>query len=302
MRNLEKFQQELTEDIRTRAREFGIELDSNLKPVVEAEPVISSPEPAAVRGEASPHLERHGGDKVKILSKRGVIESGWVVTDVDDEASVVIVEKEGARRRTKATSMELPLDTLESWQQFSDEETLRAAFTSATTPEALQGAFAENNGLWEGGKFYSSLELTNILEEAMAGRISTNNVPNTAGLRGIVRALITERMPVQSAETPASEAPPVTTENPPKVESPESMERDINEEEFARRLRKVKSFDQFTAVLAGLDNVATKKADFSRGFLEKQLQMARTDKVAKWVPTVGGMRVVVARLLKEESK
>ena len=250
------------------------------------------------------NVERHAGDKVKVLSPRGVIESGWVITDIDKDTKVAIAHKEGAQRRTKRTELAVPLEMLNSWQQFSDEETLTLAFTNAKTPEELNSAFETSHGIWEGGTYYSSIELTNLLGEAIGGHTSTNKIPNIAGLRGIVRALIAEHVPIAPAVPSASTVAPEVQEVSAAQEVPEvqeNVERNIDEQEFARRLRKVKTFDQLSAVLSTIDNVATKKADFSRAFLEKQMNMALTDKKAKWVPTVGGYRVLVARLFEKKS-
>lgn len=130
-----------------------------------------------------PEAEIVIGERMKVLGPTGSIESGWVVEKMDADTGVVTLAKEGAKRRDKHSVKEIPMETLQSWQEFADRETIERTFAKVKNITELFDSFARLKGVYEGGIFYSSDKLVDLVERARMDPSKINQVPNIGKLR-----------------------------------------------------------------------------------------------------------------------
>ena len=285
---------------------------------------------AVERTTPRPEAEVSVGERMKILGPTGIIESGWVVEKVDGELNIVTLAKEGAKKRNKHSVKEVPLETLQSWQEFADRDTLDREFANAKTITELFDVFLKLRGVWEGGIFYSSDELVDKVERARLDHTNINQVPNIGKLRGIVKALFAEETanaPVLRATTEDAVDSKETSETVEKEHVPQGKRKsrdtksiDARREEagreyapppgkevikdvyanaaFEQYLVDIESFEALRKLLESTDHVIAGKNEFSGKYLLEQLARAEKSGATDWMPgSIDGLQECVKKLL-----
>lgn len=303
--------------------------ERNVTPQAAADAATPTETRAQISAESAaprPEVEITQGERMKVLGPTGSIESGWVVEKVDGDAKIVTLAKEGAKRRNKLSVKEIPIDTLKSWQEFADRETLEREFAEVKDMTELFDTFAKLKGVWEGGVFYSSDELVSRVEQARIDSSKINQVPNIGKLRAIVRALPEESVNEQLQEgkarepysDPLAEAVAKTGEEIPlgskkvswKKREQQAAKNAVLPIEstqhknvyttaaFEQYLVDIESFEQLKELLEKTDHVIAGKNEFSGFYLLDQLARAERSGAADWMPgSIPGLQELVAKLL-----
>lgn len=128
------------------------------------------------------------GDVVYVRRSSGVIESGWIITDIDPATGDATVRR---REGEEILEKSIPLTELEELNPLERKQPEREiSISEATSFDELFEAIRKAGGLQGSQKFYRPEELINLIEQVRKGELTPDYLPRPEGLRECVIKLI----------------------------------------------------------------------------------------------------------------